>query len=146
MKKIYQFIGSAFTVAALVAAPAAAQSTGQGSSSGQTQSGQSRQQPPSGTQSGQTTGSRTGDSTDRAPRSGTKVTSYGDEVGADVPSQGTDTDQLGRTAAKAAGDAAQLRGADRVLGQLAGGEGGDGLVDRRKRSAASRRRTLGDAE
>jgi len=112
MKNIYSFAGHALIISALTIAPAAAQSTSSGQTSGQ---------PQSGTQSGQTTGSRTGsDSSDRnRDRERPKGTSYGEKVGEDVPSQGTQTDQRGRTAAdqsgREGGSAAGLRGPDRMF-------------------------------
>lgn len=110
MKKIYTFAGQALVITALTMAPAMAQST----------SGQSGSQPQSGTQSGQTTGSRTGDSSERQrDRQREKTTSSGEKVGEDVPSQGTQTDQRGRTAAdqsgREAGASASLRGPDRTF-------------------------------
>lgn len=109
MKNIYTFAAQAVVITALSAAPALAQSTSSGQSSGQ---------PQSGTQSGQTTGSRTGgDSSDRE-RERPKTTTYGEKVGEDVPTQGTQTDQRGRTAADQSGREASgssLRGADRTF-------------------------------
>lgn len=112
MKKIHIFAGQALVITALTVAPAMAQSTSQG---------QAGSQPQSGTQSGQTTGSRTGgDSSDRTrDREREQTTSYGEKVGEDVPSQGTQTDQRGRTAAdqsgREAGTSASLRGPDRTF-------------------------------
>jgi putative membrane protein len=86
MKQIFQFTGVACIAGALTFVPAAA-------------TGQSTQSPPAGTQSGQgTTGSSRG--TTQQDRDRVKKTGQGEQVGVDVPSQGTDTDQLGRTAAK----------------------------------------------
>jgi putative membrane protein len=121
MKKTLTFINSSVIVAALTIAPAAAQSTsGQGGAgqTGSTQSGSGQSsQPKSGTQSGQTTGSGSGGDTRQQDKNRDKVTSYGEKVGEDVPSAGTQTDQRGRTAAKGA-DASTpgtLAGPDRTF-------------------------------
>ena len=106
MKNIYRLTGTALIVGALsVGTPTAATA------------GQSTQSPPSGTQSGQGTPSTTGGKTqsDR-DRDRTKKTSDGDQVGVDVPSQGTQTDQRGRTAAKTGTQAgSELSAADRTF-------------------------------
>lgn len=90
MKRIYTLAAQALVVTALAVTPALAQPASSGQGTGQ---------PRSGTQSGQTTGA-------------------GERVGQDVPTQGTRTDQRGRTAAgdtgrEAAG--ASLRGPDRTF-------------------------------
>ena len=110
MKNIYTFAGQALVITALTVAPALAQSTSSGQTTGQ---------PQSGTQSGQTTGSRTGgDSSDR-DRDRNRTTASGEKVGVDVPSQGTQTDQRGRTAAdhsgREAGAGSALPGPDRTF-------------------------------
>jgi putative membrane protein len=112
MKKIYTFAGQALVITALAIVPATAQSTSSGQQSGQ---------PQSGTQSGQTTGSRTGGGpSDRTQdRERQKPAGLGEKVGADVPSQGTQTDQRGRTAAEGtrreATGTSSLRGPDRTF-------------------------------
>jgi putative membrane protein len=103
MKNIIRFTNCALVIAALGTAPAVAQSSGGTSGTSSTN--------PQGTAS--TAPRSGGGQSDRD--SGKKKTSSGDTVGDDVPSQGTQTDQRGRTAAKGAGEAGGLRGPDRTF-------------------------------
>lgn len=99
MKTITHFTSTALIIGALTATPALAQSTGSS---------------PSNPQGSPTTGPRSGGGQSQPDRDKQK-TSSGDRVGEDVPSQGTQTDQRGRTAAKAGGEAGNVRGADRAF-------------------------------
>jgi len=99
MKTIIRFTSSALVMGALAASPAVAQSIGSTPSA------------PQGTPS---TGPRSGGAQSQPDRD-KKKTSTGDTVGDDVPTQGTQTDQRGRTAAKAGGDTGSVRAADRAF-------------------------------
>lgn len=129
MKKIYSFAGQVLVITALTVAPALAQSAGSG-------------QPQSGTQGGQTTGS-SGGSTQDTNREREKTTSYGEKVGEDVPAQGTQTDQRGRTAAdqsgREAGAGTALRGADRtfIVDAMAGNQAEVQLAQLAQQKASS---------
>jgi len=90
------------------------------------------------------TGSRTGgDSADRnRGRTGDKTTTSGEKVGQDVPTQGTQTDQRGRTAAGQSGreaGTASLAGPDRtfLMDALEGNQAEIQLAELAQRKASS---------
>jgi putative membrane protein len=102
MRNIHQFTGRGLIVAALTVIPAMTDAT-----PGSTQT------PPAGASSGQGTA---GSTAQRERDSTQKRSSDGEPVGDDVPSQGTQTDQRGTTAAPNAPDAVgQLSAADRTF-------------------------------
>jgi putative membrane protein len=103
MTKIHRFSGTTLIVGALTLTSVVAQSP-QPSSQGSSTS-TSREQT-----SGQSGGAQAQPARDREMR-----TSSGEKVGEDVPTQGTQTDQRGRTAATSGAGAATLSGVDRTF-------------------------------